>query len=290
MTTGKSQANPASTPPPSRACPRVGRMGDQVVDTHVHLQLDGWPQMGVAPHPLPAYLDQSAHHDVGRFGVLAMAPRGDLERMRRMNDAVLAVGHADPRSYAMCSVHPHDGTPALAELERVRDAGARGIKLHPNSQGFDVGEPAVRGVVERAGELDLPVLFDSVAVSDPGQPEKFMVLATQCPGTQIVLAHSFGPKYASAVMFSVLGRYPSYTRNVWLELSGLVCMFAGSPFAEQIAWVMRNHGMDRVLWGSDFPLFGVGEALAALEGYGFDVYERRLVTRDNAIGLFRLEG
>lgn len=263
-------------------------MGDDFIDAHVHLQLDGWPQMGVSPHPLSAYLSQPHSDRVERFGVLAMAPPGDLDETRRMNDAVLATTAAEPRAYAMCSVHPHDGDPVLAELERVQEAGARGIKLHPNTQGFDVGDPRVRVVVERAGALGLPVLFDSVAVSDPGQPEKFMVLAMRCSASQIILAHSFGPKYASAVMFAVLGRYPSFSRNVWLELSGLGCMFAGSPFTDQIAWVMRNHGLDRVLWGSDYPLYDLDEALAALDTYGFGAAERRLLTHENAAGLFRL--
>ena len=69
-------------------------------------------------------------------------------------------------------------------------------------------------MVARAGELGLPVLVDSVSADDPGQPEKFMMLAIECPTTQIVLAHSFGPKFAAATMFAVLARYPSFSRNV----------------------------------------------------------------------------
>jgi uncharacterized protein len=264
-----------------------GLSGD-IIDSHVHLQLDGWPQMGVDPHPLSAYVSQPASHRVKRFAVLAMAPAGDLDQTKRMNDAVIASGAVDPRAYAMCSVHPHDGDLAITELERVHQAGARGIKLHPNTQGFDVGDPRVQRIVEHAGVLGMPVLFDSVAVNDPGQPEKFMMLAMQSPAAQIILAHAFGPKYTSAVMFAVLGRYPSFSRNVWLELSALACMFAGSPFTEHIAWIMRNHGLDRVLWGSDYPLYDLAEALRALDSYGFEPSEQRLLTHDNAVGLFGL--
>ncbi len=50
----------------------------------------------------------------------------------------------------MCSVHPYDGDAALDELERVETAGgARGVKLHPNTQDFDVADERVAAVVAK---------------------------------------------------------------------------------------------------------------------------------------------
>ena len=44
---------------------------DALVDAHVHLQLDRWPQMGRHPHPLRAHLG-IGRHDIARFGVLGL--------------------------------------------------------------------------------------------------------------------------------------------------------------------------------------------------------------------------
>ena len=114
------------------------------------------------------------------------------------------------------------------------------------------------------------------------------MLVLQCPQTQLLLAHSFGPKFAQAVMFAVLAKYPSFARNAWLELSAIAPMFAGGPFAEQIAWVCRNHGLDRVIWGSDYPLYTPDEAADAMCALGFDEAEQDQVMRANAEALFSL--
>jgi predicted PhzF superfamily epimerase YddE/YHI9 len=52
------------------------------------------------------------------------------------------------------------GDSALVELERVAGLGTKELKLHPNTQNFDVSDPNVAKVVDKY-ELSLAVLFDS---------------------------------------------------------------------------------------------------------------------------------
>jgi predicted TIM-barrel fold metal-dependent hydrolase len=57
-----------------------------------------------------------------------------------------------------------DGDTAINELERsVNELGLRGLKLHPLAQLFidTIEEDASRKVVKRAGELGLPIIFDT---------------------------------------------------------------------------------------------------------------------------------
>lgn len=146
----------------------------------------------------------------------------------------------------------------------------------------------VLAVVKRADEHGLPVLFGSIAVDDSGQPEKFIVLAMKAPETNIVLAHSFGPTFAQAVMFSVMAKYPGAQRNVYLELSGITSMFASSPFTSHIAWLCRQHGLDRVLWGSDYPLVDPAESLEGLATFGFSEGEFEQITNSTAKDVYHL--
>ncbi|QDP98068.1 amidohydrolase [Microlunatus elymi] len=260
----------------------------KIIDAHAHLQLSDEEAWVDAPHRLPDYQQATADLQLSRFAVLVMAPAGDLHRTRAQNDYALSVAGSDERAFALCSVHPDDGDRALAEIDRVARAGAAGLKLHPSTQQFDVASEELLAVVRRAGDHGLPVLFDSVAVADPGQPEKFVGLAMSCPDTELVLAHTFGPKFVQAVMFSVLSRYPGTRRNVYLELSATVCMFADSPYVEQLAWLCRRHGLDRVLWGSDYPLFSPTESLQALTGFGFSGDEFEQVTHHTAASVYHL--
>lgn len=219
---------------------------------HAHRDVPGRSAPTGDNHGPAEYRAATSTVTIDRVGALVVAPRGDLRGTAALNDAVITLSADDPMVFPICSVHPSDGADALSEVSRVAAAGARGLKLHPNQQAFDVGDAEVLDLVRQAGEVGLPVLFDSIAVADPGQPEKFMVMAMQAPSADIVLAHTFGPKFASAALFSVMRSYPGTRRNLYLELSALVSLFAASPFTEQIAWICRQHGLHRVLWGSDY--------------------------------------
>lgn len=98
-----------------------------VIDPHVHLRLDDRMSMTDRPHAPADYLTRMDRVDLIAAGSLVMAPREDLERTRRPNDLVLELA-PDPPWYAMCTVHPADGDAAMAELDRVVAAGAKGLK------------------------------------------------------------------------------------------------------------------------------------------------------------------
>jgi len=95
-----------------------------------------------------------------------------MDRTRGRNDALLRLaGTSGGFFFPVCSVHPADGQAALAELDRVAAAGCAWLKLHPNTQAFDVADPAVREVVARATEHRLPVLFDAYQRANDPTPE-----------------------------------------------------------------------------------------------------------------------
>lgn len=217
--------------------------------------------------------------------MLVMAALGEPERNRRLNDEALTLQRTDERAFALCSVHPYDPG-ALEDLDALAARGAHGIKLHPNTQAFDVGDPRVAAVVDRAGNLGLPVLFDSISVTDPAQPDKFLLLAAQHPHAKIVLAHAFGPKFPQLLMFDILTRQLGGIRNVWFELSGILPLFADSPFADQLLWVLRRLGLDRTLWGSDYPLYDPSESFAALRHLGLSDDETAQVAHRTARELY----
>lgn len=258
-----------------------------VVDPHVHLQLDDLMCTGIRPERPEDYLKATAELDLRAAGVLVMAPQGDLLRTRQQNDLVLGLATEGP-FYAMCSVHPSDGDQALKEVERVASAGARGLKLHPNTQGFDVADEAVREIVQLAGDLGLPVLFDAYSPFDADQPGKFLTLALSCPSTQIVLAHMHHTRFLDLLVYDVIAKYPWWARNVWFDMSVVASAFAGSPYHDQFAWVCRKLGTDRLLFASDFPVDDPVDVLSALTSYGFDHDEMRSICHDNAVELFGL--
>jgi uncharacterized protein len=124
-----------------------------IIDAHAHLRL-GENDASSATHTIGTTglraLDQQA--GIGRSALIVIARSGDMAYTRAKNDSLLAAVAADSAHfYAVASVHPEDGDSALAELARLKDRGVRQIKLHPNSQEFDVADPRVARITQRCG-------------------------------------------------------------------------------------------------------------------------------------------
>ena len=260
-----------------------------IIDAHSHPLLPGEPPIISASQTAEEYLRRAKGLDLRFTAAFVIAPRQELEHTRALNDKVLELGRrTDGRFFPVCSVHPHDRTKALAEVDRVATAGARALKLHPNTQGFDVADGTVRSVVERATRHRLPVVFDGYSPFDANQPGKFVQLAMAVPEARIVVAHAHGPQFPALVVYEVLARYPWWRRNVWIDLSATASLFAGSPFAEQLTWVLRKVGIDRLLFASDYPLDDPVRAAEAVVSLGFTRTERTAIFYDNAAQLFGL--
>jgi uncharacterized protein len=238
------------------------------------------------PHPPEAYRSLVSFTRVAQAAALTIAPSGDLPATRAKNDAVLRLGKdSGGFFYPVCSVHPADGGEALEEIDRVTRAGTAWLKLHPNTQHFDVADPAVEVVVKKATELGLPVLFDGYSPWDANQPGKFVDLAIAVPESRLILAHAHGPGFPQLLVYEILARYAWWRRRVWFDISATGPLLAGGPFAEQFTWVLRKIGIDRVVFGSDYPLDDPLAAIRAVAALGFTDDEQAAILHDNAAAL-----
>lgn len=258
-----------------------------IIDIHFHPMLGSEPVMGSSSHTPGDYMHEIEGLDVRKTGALVMASRANIQLTREQNDFVLELGtKSKGRFYPVCSVHPLDGQEALDEIDRVVSRGAKCLKLHPNTQDFDVSDPGVEETVRRAAEKGVPVLFDAYSPFDADQPGKFVRLAMSVPDARLILAHAHGPRFPDLLVYDILSRYPWWRRNVWIDVSATGPLMSGSPFAEQFLWVMRKVGVDRLLFGSDYPLDKPKEAVHAIASLGFRPDELRRIFYQNASGLF----
>ena len=260
-----------------------------ITDAHAHLRLgdnDGLlPTHPVGTAALRA-IDASA--GVTRSALIVIARRGDMDATRRQNDAVIAAARASGgHFYPVASVHPLDGALALAELDRLAKLGVREIKFHPNTQNFDVADPAVDAVVEKAGELGLVCLFDSYKPWDVNEMGKFLMLSVKHPKARLVLAHMGFSQFRETIAFAQI-RKLGMGGNVWFDTSAVVSAFADSPMAPELLWTMRQIGMDHFLFGSDWPVDTPATAASALRRLGLTSAEQRAVFHDNAQKLLDL--
>ncbi len=147
------------------------------------------------------------------------------------------------------TVHPDSGD-ILTELERIKSLGLAGVKFHPEYQRFRPDEERMFPIYEKIAELGMFVIFhggyDPASTGEIlATPESFANIARLFPGLTIVVAHMGGMLLFDDVEKYLAGKF----RNVWFDTA----MLSGYIDREQMFRIMKTHGIDRILFGSDAP-------------------------------------
>ncbi|OSZ70868.1 metal-dependent hydrolase [Sphingomonas sp. IBVSS1] len=275
------QASPGTA---QNATPYAG----PIIDGHAHLRTGDGDAMGPG-HSLGTEglgrLQGAA--GISRSALIVIAGGGPAAVQAKNNALLQAVAANPQRYFAIASVHPADGDAAVAELDRLAAKGVRFIKLHPNSQEFDVADPAVARITAQCGKLGMTVLFDSYDPFDPGQIGKFLKLTMSQPGTRFILAHMGYVRFRETMVWSLL-KERGAARNVWFDLSAIAPLYADTPMAPELAATMRKIGMDRMIFGTDWPAYDVGGAVRAARMLPLAPAEQRQLFHDNMAALLAL--
>lgn len=181
------------------------------------------------------------------------------------------------------TVHPDTPDPERV-LEKLRAGGVAGIKLHPEYQAFDLDEPRLAAVWRACERLGLIVVMhagEDIGFAPPchASPAAIRALLSAYPRLTLVAAHFGGWRQWDEVRRHLLGA------PVWFDLA---FTFGYLPDAEVVAMI-RRHGVERVLFGSDAPWGDPGLGLAALRRLPFTPAERDAILWDNAATLFGLK-
>lgn len=179
--------------------------------------------------------------DVSVVHAIATSPR----QQKNVNDFAIEM-NTDPAIVAFGSVHP-DAPDALQELERIADAGLKGVKLHPEYQGFYADDEKMKPIYRKISQLGLITLFH--AGKDYGflppyhcMPEH-MRKALKWFDSPVVAAHWGGVDCSEEVLQKLCGQ------DIWFDLS-----FGYSNMPKPIAQaILDKHTPDRLLFGSDMP-------------------------------------
>ncbi|HTN23076.1 MAG TPA: amidohydrolase family protein [Solirubrobacteraceae bacterium] len=124
-----------------------------------------------------------------------------------------------------CRVDPrHD--PA-AEIRRCLVLGARGIKLHPRAEQFEMLDPGVREIVEVADELRLPILIHA-GRGIPALGAHVLEYATQFPGARFILAHA-GVCDLAWIWRDVVAHPNVFFDTAWWSVADQLALFSLVP-------------------------------------------------------------
>lgn len=204
------------------------------------------------------------------------------EQVTAINDFIAGSVEKYPdRLIGFGAMHP-DFPDIQNEIERLISLGLRGIKLHSDFQKFDIDSEKAFPIYE-AAEGRLPILFHcGDTCSDRSSPERLLNVIKRFPRLTVIGAHFAGWTMCrkSAEIFAEHTQY-SKCRNIYTDCSS--SLYAMSP--ERATELIRKFGADRVLWGTDYPMWNAKEELARFDKLPLTEHERELVLGETARGL-----
>jgi len=207
----------------------------KIIDCHTHFP---GSLLGDKPRPIAPIREEFTK--AGLSGAWLFTTDGLFRDCAKHND-ILAQTVREHRDFFVPfgTVNPHDGAEAaIAELERCKNQlHMAGVKFHPWLQAFSQTHPALLPILQRAGELGMPVIYHD-GTPPYSTPLQIAAAAEQASNTQIILGHAgLDDLYEDAIL--ACRRHP----NIYL----CCCANSCGPLQE----IVKRCPGDRLLFGSD---------------------------------------
>ena len=229
---------------------------------------------------------------------LAVATRAD--QVSHINDGIIS--HLDAYKeqgiISLGAMHP-EFEDYKAELLKLKNAGIKGIKLHPAFCGTDLSDIRFKNIIAEASSLDMIVLTHAgldigFLDHDYASIEHILEVMREVKPTKFVLAHMGGWQNWDNVKKYIAGS------PLWLDTAfslGKVAIIEGEedmmPYKEQLdhegfVSLVRAHGTDRVLFATDSPWADQGKYMDFVKESGLNEDELNEVMSGNAVKLLGL--
>ena len=243
--------------------------GFEIIDAHCHIY--------------PAKIAAAASAHTGEFYSIPMAFDGTVESLLEEGDsagidrylvqsvAVTAkqvrsinryiageVEKSDGKFIGFGTLHP-DSEDLEGDLEELISLGLRGVKLHPDMQNFKIDDYRYLKMYELC-EGRLPMLIHmGDARSDFSHPKRLRAVMEIYDGLTVIAAH-----FGGYTMWEEASRILAGMPNLYTDCSSSFFALDDRTAVE----IIRRYGADRVLFGTDYPMWRAEDEIGRLLSLG----------------------
>ncbi len=180
---------------------------------------------------------------------------------------------------ALGAMHP-DSDDLRRDLEELLSLGLHGVKIHPDIQRFEADSEKACALFELCQERGVPVLVHTGDHRyDYSNPARIARVLRTFPGLKMIGAH-FGGWSVWEEAERLLPRYP----NLVVDTSS--SFFWLKP--EKALEIIRAYGADRVMFGTDYPMWPQRDDLAYLSRLPLTKEERERILWKNCAELYQV--
>lgn len=226
------------------------------------------------------YMEECRNNNVTGFLIFSVATTA--HQVTKINDYIagrvkdaVSIGY---EAHGFASMH-QDFEEVEKELDRCEALGLSGIKIHPDIQGFDLLDRRMYKICE-ASEGRFIINFhmgDDRERYRFSEPKKLARLLEDFPKLVVIASHLGGYRAWDEAREYLYGR-----ENVWYDNSSALWAMSASEARK----ITEECGVDRVMFGTDYPVMKIAPYLRMFEEEGFDEKTEDDILYKNAKRLF----
>lgn len=253
-------------------------------------------------HIYPAKIAEKASDTIGQFYNIQMKYKGSPEsllesgsrigvdryivhstataphQVESINNYIIGEVESHPEFIGFGTIHPEYEN-YENELIRIYSAGLMGIKLHPDFQKFPIDLREMDDIYEVIAGLKMPILVHAGDYRyDYSGPKRIAHVLEKHPTLKVVAAHFGGYTQWEDSEKYLVGK------NVWFDTSS--SLWKLTP--DEAMRMIRNHGVEKMLFGVDYPMWDHQEELERFNKLPLTPEERDAILYKNAVDLLGL--
>jgi len=206
------------------------------------------------------------------------------EQVKSINKRMVEFNKISKNIIGFGGMHPlfrEIGDPA-EEIQFLAANGIKGIKLHPEYQTFYPDDPAMLGLYEACAKNNIIILFHAgVDFAYPDHTHatpKRLLEVTKIPGLKLIFAHTGSYQMWEEVLDLLAGK------DVYFDTS-----YSAEIGPEIMRKIIKKHGAEKMLFGSDFPWMRAKKVIDMLEALGLDEETKEKLYYRNAENLLNIK-
>ncbi len=202
------------------------------------------------------------------------------KQVQSINEFIAATVNAAPdRLTGLGTLHPNSDD-LRGDVEHLISLGLKGVKLHPDIQNFKVDDYRCLKIYELCEEFGLPILMHTGDKRyDNSNPNRLIPILEIYDKLVIIGAH-FGGWSIWEEASHVLCDIP----NLYVDCSSSMPWISDEKTVE----IIRRYGAQRVLFGTDYPMWSPVKELDRFMTLPLTDEEKRIILSENVKKVYEL--
>jgi len=260
----------------------------RIIDVHTHVFPDPIRQKAVQAigrfYDIPMrgsgspedLIQQGDPYGVVKYVINSAATTAD--QVDAINRYIKSLQDGERRFIGFGTIHQDTRDPR-GVIDEIISLKLHGVKMHPDFQQFNIDDAKMFPIYEAmAGRLPLLIHMGD-SRTDASSPKRLLNVINAFPSLTVIAPHLGGYSRWDEALETIIGR------NIYIDTSSALAFLP----PEKAADIIRAHGTDKVLFGSDYPMWLYRDELERFFALGLTDEENEKILYGNAAALLGAE-